>query len=253
MQRSEVDDGIVGFYGASSPTMEDDECVVTEPTLTMTALKARAQTKTVSPNACFVRTPTTAIPSLFEMLKLNHGDTFFDLGCGDGRIVRMAALHNEGVRVVGVECNTALHEYCVKQPVRCAEGSSIEYQLADLEAVLDGHELQGCTVAAYLYTTPPVIKALMPKLLRALRSGLRLVTFINHLDEKSDATRMAKLMKLYTGHGIHMASLKAPVPPKRKKASVAVGARFRAKRELMANPSSPHRKHAGGRHLELVI
>src|SRR5438309_6412601 len=55
-------------------------------------------------NFTYVPTADEVIEKMFEMGKVNKNDVIFDLGCGDGRILFMAA-KKFGARGVGLELN----------------------------------------------------------------------------------------------------------------------------------------------------
>src|ERR1017187_10496938 len=55
-------------------------------------------------NTTYVPTADEVIAKMFEMAKVNKDDVVFDLGCGDNRILYMAAT-KFGCRGVGVEIN----------------------------------------------------------------------------------------------------------------------------------------------------
>jgi cyclopropane fatty-acyl-phospholipid synthase-like methyltransferase len=55
-------------------------------------------------NTTYVPTADEVIYKMFELAKVNKDDTIFDLGCGDNRILYMAA-KKYGCRGVGIEIN----------------------------------------------------------------------------------------------------------------------------------------------------
>src|SRR5262245_49921210 len=55
-------------------------------------------------NTTYVPTADEVINKMFEMAKVNQKDVIFDLGCGDNRILYMAAT-KFGCRGVGIETN----------------------------------------------------------------------------------------------------------------------------------------------------
>jgi len=107
------------------------------------------------------------------MLKLagvNPTDVVYDLGCGDGRVVIIAA-KNFGARGVGVDINPVrIHE---------ARANASPYHIENLVRFEEGDlfqaDLQTATVVT-LYLLPEVNLRLRPKLLRDLRPGSRVVS-----------------------------------------------------------------------------
>src|SRR5439155_16138341 len=65
-------------------------------------------------NTTYVPTADEVIYKMFEMAKVNKGDVIFDLGCGDNRILYMAA-KKFGCRGVGVEINPDRIRECMEQ------------------------------------------------------------------------------------------------------------------------------------------
>ena len=51
----------------------------------------------------FISTRRRALPEIIKALELDENSVFFDLGCGNGRILKAAALSCSGVRGVGFE------------------------------------------------------------------------------------------------------------------------------------------------------
>ena len=63
-------------------------------------------------NLIYVPTEERVIEKMFEMAKVKKGDVVFDLGCGDGRIVAMAA-KKFGTRGVGIDLNPERIRECM--------------------------------------------------------------------------------------------------------------------------------------------
>src|SRR3989344_1368151 len=51
----------------------------------------------------FVPTRKRALAPIVQALEIKPGDVIFDLGCGDGRILRAVSKSVSGIRAVGVE------------------------------------------------------------------------------------------------------------------------------------------------------
>ncbi len=54
--------------------------------------------------ALFVSTPRKRIQALLDAIPIKKGQVLIDLGCGDGRILRMARKHND-ITAIGYELN----------------------------------------------------------------------------------------------------------------------------------------------------
>jgi len=59
--------------------------------------------------APFVPTPFNVITKMFELADLKSGELLIDLGCGDGRIVNLAA--KIGAKAIGIDLNAKLIDW----------------------------------------------------------------------------------------------------------------------------------------------
>ena len=117
----------------------------------------------------YVPTPVKVVDAMLKMAQVTSNDVVYDLGCGDGRIVVMAA-QKYGARGVGVDLD----------PRRIAEAN----ENAKLARVTDkvrfvvqdvfDTDFSDATVVT-LYMLPSVNEKLMPKI-KALKAGTRVVT-----------------------------------------------------------------------------
>lgn len=57
----------------------------------------------IGTNSPFIPTPKARVAAIVEVLNLESGAVFYDLGSGDGRIVEAAALTQPGARCVGID------------------------------------------------------------------------------------------------------------------------------------------------------
>jgi ubiquinone/menaquinone biosynthesis C-methylase UbiE len=122
------------------------------------------------PDVGFVPTPPSAVERMVEMADLRPGDSVYDLGCGDGRIV-IAAAKEQKIKAVGVDID----------PERVAESrenvraagleSSVEIRQADVFDL----DLSDADVV-FLYLTPRLNARLMPQL-RKLKPGARIISY----------------------------------------------------------------------------
>ena len=64
--------------------------------------------------APFVPTPNDVVRTMLQLAELKPGETVYDLGCGDGRIVLMAA-QEFGAKAVGVELDDGRYSECTKK------------------------------------------------------------------------------------------------------------------------------------------
>lgn len=118
----------------------------------------------------FVPTPQPVVDKMLEMAKVKKGETVYDLGSGDGRIVITAA-KKYGATGVGVDLN----------PVRVAEAK----ENAKKEGVQDKVEFRVGNVyetdfskadVVTMYLLPDVNRNLRPQLWKQLKPGTRIVS-----------------------------------------------------------------------------
>src|SRR6516164_5718495 len=84
-------------------------------------------------NLVFVPTPESVVEKMFEMAKVNKKDVVFDLGCGNGIIVCMAA-KKFGIKAVGVdlnperikECHEMVKKFGVEKLVDIRQGDALK-------------------------------------------------------------------------------------------------------------------------------
>ncbi len=135
------------------------------------------------------------VPTRYELIKhilrvarVGPGDVFYDLGCGDGRVVIEAA--KRGARGVCVE----IREDLIKQAMKAAEENGVADRIRFVRADFRTVDVSDATVV-YMYLLTRVNEALKPKLERELRIGTRIVT----LDFEVPGWKPIHVEKHYTG------------------------------------------------------
>ncbi|HNR13735.1 MAG TPA: class I SAM-dependent methyltransferase [Thermodesulfobacteriota bacterium] len=142
-----------------------------------------ACTDTHSPNPRFEPTPQKAVESMLRTAEVNPNDVVYDLGCGDGRFVITAA-HQFGARAVGVDIDPARIKECTEN----AKKSGVEPQVTFFQADLFDVDLHEATVVT-LFLLPKMNLELRPKLLRELKPGSRIVSYVHTMKHwKPDKT-----------------------------------------------------------------
>ena len=122
------------------------------------------------PDVGFVPTPPSAVARMVEMADIRPGDSVYDLGCGDGRIV-IAAAKEQKIKAVGVDIDPERVAES-REKVRAAGlESSVEIRQADVFDL----DLSGADVV-FLYLTPRLNARLMPQL-RKLKAGARIISY----------------------------------------------------------------------------
>ena len=142
--------------------------------LLLLALSAGAQStlqELRTPDVIFVPTPHEVVDAMLKVAKVGQGDVLYDLGSGDGRIPITAAQKYGIARGIGIdinperirEANENLRKAGVGQRVRFINADLFESNLGDATVVT-------------LYLLPELNLKLLPKLLKELKPGTRIVS-----------------------------------------------------------------------------
>jgi protein-L-isoaspartate O-methyltransferase len=120
--------------------------------------------------APYVGSPVPVVERMLEMANLKTGETVYDLGCGDGRILIVAAQKHR-VKAVGVELSERL--------AKSTTESLKKLGLSDLASVIHGDlmdvNLSDADVVT-IYLLRDSNDLLRPKLEKSLRPGARIVS-----------------------------------------------------------------------------
>ncbi len=118
----------------------------------------------------FVPSPNAVVEGMLKLAQVNSTDTVYDLGCGDGRIVIMAAT-NYKAHGVGVDIDPARIQEARRNAQNAGVENLVRFEQNDLFKV----DIRKATVVT-LYLLPNVNQKLKPKLLNELRPGSRIVS-----------------------------------------------------------------------------
>ncbi|HNY40418.1 MAG TPA: class I SAM-dependent methyltransferase [Bryobacteraceae bacterium] len=118
----------------------------------------------------FVPTPMSVVRGMLETAKVTKTDLVIDLGCGDGRIVVMAA-SDFGARGIGYD----LDPERIGEANANAEKAKVTDRVKFIEKDLFQAEIKDATVVT-LYLLPSVNEKLMPRLMGELKPGTRIVS-----------------------------------------------------------------------------
>ncbi|MGC8542668.1 MAG: class I SAM-dependent methyltransferase [Vulcanisaeta sp.] len=118
----------------------------------------------------FVPTPEVVVRRMLQLANVKRGEVVYDLGCGDGRIVIMAA-REFGAQSACIEIRKDLYEQTLRRVkdlgledrVKVIYGNFFEESLSEADVV-----------TMYLLTS--VNERIKPKLERELRPGVRVVS-----------------------------------------------------------------------------
>jgi len=118
----------------------------------------------------WVPTSRKALDELFNFITFKSTDIFYDLGCGDGRVVIEVA-KRFGIKAIGIEARLDLVEMARKKALREGVSDKVEIIYGDFFKI----PLYNATIV-YAYLLTSVNKLLRPKLESELRPGTRVVT-----------------------------------------------------------------------------
>ena len=120
--------------------------------------------------APFVATPMPVVRQMLVLSELKPGETFYDLGSGDGRAVIMAA-KDFGAKAVGVE----LREDLTKRALSTIYERGLERRAQILQSDIFKVDLSSADVV-FLYLTTSANEKVKAKLESELRPGARVVS-----------------------------------------------------------------------------
>jgi len=120
--------------------------------------------------APFVATPLPVVKQMLTLADIKAGEILYDLGCGDGRVVIMAA-QDFGARAIGVEMREDLAKQALGKVTELGLESCVKILQGDMFKV----DLSQADVVT-LYLTTSANDKVKPKLEAELKSGTRVVS-----------------------------------------------------------------------------
>ena len=126
--------------------------------------------KPVEKLAPFVPSPEAVVQRMLELAQVGPDDVVYDLGCGDGRILFMAA-QKFGARAVGVELDESLY----KETSKRARQLNLEDRVKIIHGDLLETDLSPATVVT-LYLLTSANEKVRPNLEKYLQKGARVVS-----------------------------------------------------------------------------
>jgi ubiquinone/menaquinone biosynthesis C-methylase UbiE len=120
--------------------------------------------------APFVQTPLEVAKKMLDLSGVKQGDVLYDLGCGDGRLIILAA-RDVGAKATGIElredlverARTEIKRLNLEDKVRVIQGNFFDVNISDANVIT-------------LYLTSSANERLRPKLEAELKSGTRVVS-----------------------------------------------------------------------------
>ena len=147
--------------------------------------------------APFVASPLTVVRKMLEYADLKPGETLYDLGSGDGRIVIMAA-QEFGANGVGVELNRRL----LNEARMKGDALNLSDSVRFLHDNIFNVDLSPADVVT-MYLTTGANEKVRPKLERDLRPGARIVTHDFSIPGWDNAKNL-KFREGYRSHTIYL-------------------------------------------------
>lgn len=119
----------------------------------------------------WVPSPDEVIETMLRLARVTRDDVVYDLGCGDGRIINMAA-KKFGARGVGID----IEPERISEASEAARAAGVSDRVRFVEQDFHQADVSSATVVTlYLFTA--VIAKLKPKLQAELKPGTRIVAY----------------------------------------------------------------------------
>jgi SAM-dependent methyltransferase len=140
-------------------------------TLALVSLPALAQNpRYANKLSPYVASPARVVDRMLEMASIKPGETLYDLGCGDGRIL-ITAVERYKAKAVGVEISPKL----VAKATTAIEHAGVTGQARVMQGDLLEVDLTGADVVT-LYLATQLNERLRPRLEKYLKPGARVVS-----------------------------------------------------------------------------
>ncbi len=124
-----------------------------------------------SPDVIYVPTPPEVVDAMLQVANVRRGDVLYDLGSGDGRIPITAAQKYNVTRATGIEINPERIQEAQQNLSTAGVGDRVSFRNEDLFEA----DFSDATVIT-LYLLPALNVKLLPKMLKELKPGTRIVS-----------------------------------------------------------------------------
>lgn len=166
-----------------------------------------------APDVVFVPTPDDVVDAMLKVAKVGKGDVLYDLGSGDGRIPITAARKYGIARGVGIDINPERVKEANENLKKAGVGKRVSFINADLFET----NFSDATVIT-LYLLPALNLKLLPKLLKEVKPGTRIVSHgFNMGSWQPERTFDVR------GHNVYFWTIPAPGTPSYEAAMAAAG------------------------------
>ena len=138
--------------------------------------------------------PRTVMKRLFQLAALRESDVFYDLGCGDGRVV-VEAVKQFGLKGKGVDIDPAR----ILQSRERASKEGLEKKAIFLNESFFDTDITDATVV-FIFLNNDLNRKLRPRFLRLLKPGSRIIMHTHDMGEwEADVTETVKCECITTG------------------------------------------------------
>ncbi len=147
----------------------------------------------MSTGAPFVPTPMARVKKMLALAKVKPGEKVYDIGCGDGRMVYVAA-NDYGAKAVGLELSPLV--YLLARVRKFFWKSKAEIHFSDFRYKnLSDADVIVC------YLLPEALARLQPKLEAELKKGARVISYafqigswkVTHREERNREQNLAPI------------------------------------------------------------
>jgi ribosomal protein L11 methylase PrmA len=136
------------------------------------AQAATQEAPTRRPDVIYVPTPEEVVEAMLQVANVTKNDVVYDLGCGDGRIPVTAA-KKYGARGVCIDIDPQRIKEANENVAKNNVGDKVRVLNADL---FDSSTNISEATVVTLYLLPSLNVKLMPKLMKELKPGTRIVS-----------------------------------------------------------------------------
>lgn len=139
---------------------------------------ARAQPAAkVQPDVGFVPTPQPVVESMLQTAKVGNKDVLYDLGCGDGRLVILAA-KQYGARAIGIDIDPER----IAEAKQNATAAGVEAKVEFRQANIFESDFKDASVIT-LYLLNELNVRLRPRIFAQVKPGTRIVSHAFRMGE----------------------------------------------------------------------